>query len=161
MIFINLKKAFDTVDHQILLNKMRNYGIDRLEHQRFSSYSDNRKQFCKVNGICSEPAEINIGVPQGSGLGPLLFLIYINDLPFALKRTKATMYADDTAISFSSDNIEETEIDAVVNAELACLEKWLHGNELSLNVVRTQAMIIGSSQKLRKIDTSSFSALYK
>ena len=61
------------------------------------------------------------------------------------------MYADDTAISFSSDNIEE--IDAVVNAELACLEKWLHGKKLSLNVVKTQATIIGSSQKLRKIDT--------
>ena len=151
MIFIDLKKAFDTVDHQILLNKMSNYGINGLEHQWFSSYLDNRRQFCKVNGVCSDLAEINIGVPQGSCLGPLLFLIYINDLPFALKRAKATMYADDTAISFSSDNIEE--IDAVVNAELACLEKWLQGNKLSLNVVKTQAMIIGSSQKLRKIDT--------
>ena len=140
MIFIDLKKAFDTVDHQILLNRMRNYGIDGLEHQWFSSYLDNRRQFCKVNGVSSDLAEINIGVPQGSCLGPLLFLIYINDLPFALKRAKATMYADDTAISFSSDNIEE--IDAVVNAELACLEKWLQGNKLSLNVVETQAMII-------------------
>ena len=72
-------------------------------------------------------------------------------MPASLKRVKATMYADDTAISFSSDNIEE--IDAVVNAELACLEKWLQGNKLSLNIVKTQAMIIGSSQKLRKIDT--------
>ena len=78
-------------------------------------------------------------------------MIYINDLPFALKRAKATMYADDTAISFSSDDIEE--IDVVVSAELACLEKWLQGNKLSLNVVKTQAMIIGSSQKLRKIDS--------
>ena len=153
MIFIDLKKAFDTVDHQILLNKMRNYGIDGLEHQWFSSYLDNHRQFCKVNGVYSDPAEINIGVrvPPGSCLGPLLFLIYINDLPFALKRAKATMYANDTAISFSADNVEE--IDAVVNAELACLEKWLHGNKLSLNVVKTQAMITGSSQKLRKIDT--------
>ena len=152
MIFIDLKKAFDTVDHQMLLNKIRNYGVDGLEHQWFSSYLDNRRHFCKINGVCSDPAEISIGVPQGSCLGPLLFLLYINDLPFALKRAKATMYADDTAISFSSDNIEE--IDAVVNAELSCLEKWLQGNKLPLNVVKTQAMIIGSSQKLRKIDTS-------
>ena len=101
----------------------------------------------------SGPALIKIGVPQGSCLGPLLFLIYINDLPFALKKAKATMYADDTAISFSSDNTEE--IDAVVNAELACLEKWLQGNKLSLNVVKLQAMILGSSKKLRKIDTST------
>ena len=114
---------------------------DGLEHQWFSSYLDNRRQFCKVNSVWSDPAEISIGVPQGSCLGPLLFLIYINYLPFALKRAKTTMYADDTAISFSSDNIEE--IDAVVNAELACLEKWLQGNKLSLNVVKTQAMIIG------------------
>ena len=121
MTFLDLKKAFDTVDHQILLNKMRNYGINGLEHQWFSSYLDNRRQFCKVNGVCSDLAEINIGVPQGSCFGPLLFLIHINDLPFALKRAKATMYADDTAISFSSDNIKE--IDAVVNTELACLEK--------------------------------------
>ena len=61
MIFIDLKKAFDTVDHQILLNKMLNYGIDGLEHQWFSSYIDNRRQFCKVNGVSSDLAEINIG----------------------------------------------------------------------------------------------------
>ena len=151
MIFVDLKKALNTVDYQILLNKMRNYGIDGLEQKWFSSYLENRKQFCKFNGVSSDLAEINIGVPQGSCLGPLLFFIYINDLPFALDRAKATMYADDTAISFSSDNIEE--MDAVLNAELACLEKWLQGNKLSLNVVKTQAKIIGSSQKLRKIDT--------
>ena len=147
MIFIDPKKAFDTVDHQILLNKMRNYGIDGPEHQWFSSYLDNRRQFCKVNGVCSDSADFSTEVPQGPCLGPLLFLIYINDLPFALK---ATMYADDTTISFSSDNIEE--IRAVVNTELACLQKWLQGNKLSLNVVKFLAMIIGSLQKLRKID---------
>ena len=134
---------------------MRNYGNDGLEHQWFSSYLDNRRQITagRVNGVSSDPALIEIGVPQGSCLGPLLFLIYINDLPFALKRAKATMYAGDTAISFSSDNIEE--IDAVVNAELACLEKWLQGNKLSLDVIKTQTIILGSSKKLRKIDTST------
>ena len=73
MIFADLKKAFDAVDHQVLLNKMRNYGIDGLEHQWFSSYLHNRKQFCKVNGVSSDLAEINIGVPQGSCLRPLYF----------------------------------------------------------------------------------------
>ena len=72
-------------------------------------------------------------------------MIYINDLRFALRRAKATVYADDTTISFSSDNIEE--IDAIVKAELACLEKWLQGNKLSLNVVKKQAMILGPSKK--------------
>ena len=117
MIFIDLKKAFDKLNHQILQNKMRNYGIDGPEFQWFSSYLDNHRQFCKANGVNSDPAQIEIGVPQGSCLGPLLFLISIYDLSFSLKRTKAIMYADDTAISFSSDYIEE--IDAVVNAELA------------------------------------------
>ena len=145
VIFIDLKKAFDTVDHHILLNKMRNYEIDGLEHKWFSSYLDNSRQFCRVNAVSSEPAEINIGVPRDSCLGPLPFLIYINELPFALKRAKVTMYADDTAIVFFSNDMEE--IDAVVNAELACVEKWLQGNRLSLNVVKTQAMISGSSQR--------------
>ena len=101
MIFIDLKKAFDTVDHKILLDKMHHYGIDGLEHLWFSSYLHNRRQCCKVNGVTSDTAEIDIGVPQGSCLGPLLFLLYINDLPFALRKAHATMYADNTAISYS------------------------------------------------------------
>ena len=80
------KKAFDTVDHDILLAKLRKYGVENLEHSWFTSYLSNRKQFCKVNGICSKTKDIHCGVPQGSCLGPLLFLIYTNDLPFALKK---------------------------------------------------------------------------
>ena len=100
---------------------MQHYGIDGLQHQWFSSYHHNRRQCCRENGVTSDTIAISIGVPQGSCLGPLLFLLYIKDLPFALSKAQATMYADDTAISFSSDKIEE--INTVVNAELACLEK--------------------------------------
>lgn len=149
MIFIDLKKAFDTVDHQILLDKMQFYGITGLAHKWFSSYLDNRKQYCRVNGTTSSIENIDIGVPQGSCLGPLLFLLYINDLPFALKKAKATMYADDTAISYSSDKSEE--LDLVINEELSYIERWLQGNKLSLNVVKTQAMIIGSKPKIKKL----------
>ena len=120
MIFIDLKKAFDTVDNKILFDKMHHYGIDGLKHQWSSSYLHNRRQCCKGNGVTFDTAEINIGEPQGSCLGPLLFLLYINDLPFVLRKAHATMYADDTAISYSSDKIEE--IDAVVNAE-TCLPR--------------------------------------
>ena len=149
MIFIDLKKAFDTVDHQILLDKMQFYGIAELAHKWFSSYLDNRKQYCRVNGTTSSIENIDIGVPQGSCLGPLLFLLYINDLPFALKRAKATMYTDYTAISYSSDKSEE--LDLVINEELSYIERWLQGNKISLNVVKTQAMIIGSKPKIKKL----------
>ena len=100
MIFIDLKKAFDTVDHGILLDKMKFYGICGLKHDWYRSYLNNRKQFCKVNGVLSDIEDIDVGVPQGSCLGPLLFLLCINDLPFALKKAETNMYADDTMISF-------------------------------------------------------------
>ena len=113
MIFIDLKKAFDTVDHQILLDKMQFYGITGHAHKWFSSYLDNRKQYCRVNGTTSSIENIDIGLPQGSCLGPLLFLLYINDLSFALKKGKAAMYAEDAAISYSSDTSDK--LDLVIN----------------------------------------------
>ena len=120
-IFIDLKKAFDTVDHDILLAKLRKYGVDNLEFAWFSSYLTNRKQYCRVNGVSSKTEDIKCGVPQGSCLGPLLFLIYINDLPFSLKKGKVTMYADDTSISYSSKNMED--INQTLSSELGHLKQ--------------------------------------
>ena len=108
----------------------------------FQSYLENRSQFCRVNGACSDLKDIACGVPQGSCLGPLLFSIYINDLPLALHKCNLTMYADDTSISYASKNIGE--LDTIVNRDLDCLNEWLQGNKLSLNVVKTQAIVIGS-----------------
>ena len=147
MTFIDLKKAFDTVDHQILLDKMHFYGITGHAHKWFSSHLDNRKQCCRVNGTTSSIENIDFGVPQGSCLGPLLFPLYINDVPFALKKAKTTMYADDTGLSYSSHTNDE--LDLVINEELSCIEKWLQGNKL--NVVKTQAIIIGSKPKIKKL----------
>ena len=148
-IFIDLKKAFDTVDHDILLAKLRKYGVDNLAFAWFSSYLTNRKQYCRVNGVSSKTEDIKCGVPQGSCLGPLLFLIYINDLPFSLKKGKVTMYADDTSISYSSKNMED--INQTLSSELGHLKQWLQGNKLSLNVLKTQALVVGSKPNIKKI----------
>ena len=111
LVFIDLKKAFDTVDHKILLQKMNMHGVTGLEHDWFTSYLENRKQFCRVDGTSSDVRRINCGVPQGSCLCPLLFLIYINDLPFSLQKSHVSIYADDTAISLSSKSIGDLQND--------------------------------------------------
>ena len=98
MIFIDLKKAFHTVDHEILCKKMAHYGVLGRELSWFKSYLDNRRQYCRVNSVDSNMENIEVGVPQGSCLGPILFLFYINDLPCIIKNSKVSMYADDTSL---------------------------------------------------------------
>ena len=98
VIFVDLKKAFDTVDHKILVQKLAHYGIHSSELMWFKSYLSNRSQFTRVNGVDSKVQNIDIGVPQGSCLGPLLFLLYINDLPKITNNAKVYMYADDTIV---------------------------------------------------------------
>ena len=130
LVFIDLKKAFDTVDHDILCKKLEYYGIQERQLAWFKSYLANRKQFSKVNGIDSSVEEINVGVPQGSCLGPLLFLIYINDLPRSVQGSRMSMYADDTSICHKSSDIAQ--LNGAINSDLALVEKWLKGNKLSL-----------------------------
>ena len=136
IVFMDLKKAFDTVDHDILLGKLSHYGIKNTEHKWFSSYLGNRRQCCRVNGITSNVENMTCGVPQGSCLCPLLFLLYINDLPFALKCSKVTMYADDTSLAHSAKDVKD--IISTMNIELENLKVWLHGNKLSLNVAKNK-----------------------
>ena len=102
LISIDLKKVFDTVDHEILCQKLEHYGVVGKGLSWLTSYLSNRKQYCRINGVDSNINDINAGVLQGSCLGPLLFLVYINDLPCIVKNAKVSMYADDASTYHSS-----------------------------------------------------------
>ena len=103
-LFLDLKKAFDTVDHEILISKLAKYGITGIENNWYKSYLTNRSQYCSIDGQVSDIMEIDCGIPQGSCLGPLLFIIYLNDFEHCLEHSRANMYADDTEITISSNN---------------------------------------------------------
>ena len=130
--------------------KIKRYEVTGLENKWFTSYLDNRIQFCKINGTSSQLKEMTCGVPQGSCLGPLLFLLYINDLPFVLQKSYVSMNADDTAISLSSKNNDELQIDLFL--DLLKLQDWLNANKPSLNVVKTQSLVLGSAPKIRRLE---------
>ena len=128
------KKAFDTVDHEILCKKLAHYGVLGRELSWFKSYLANRRQYCRVNGVDSNMENIKVGVPHGSCLGPLLFLVYINDLPCIIKNSKVSMYADDTSLYHLSKDISQ--LNGAINEDLGKLDRWLKGNKLSLKVTK-------------------------
>ena len=130
-IFIDLKKAFDTVDHSILLKKMEHYGIKNSSNNWFKSYLSDREQFVTINGIESERTKMICGVPQGSVLGPLLFLLFINDLPNS-NNFLTLLFADDTTFQVSGENLEQ--LFEMANSELEKSSVWFQANKLTLNV---------------------------
>ena len=138
-IFIDLRKAFDTVNHKILLKKLEHYGIRDVSYNWFESYLTNRRQYVFLNGESSQVKNVSCGVPQGSVLGPLLFLIYINDLPNISKILDFYLFADDTNIYFEAESPEKLE--TVLNKELKQLHTWLIVNRLSLNIEKTNFVI--------------------
>ncbi|CAB4019925.1 Hypothetical predicted protein, partial [Paramuricea clavata] len=148
VVLIDLKKAFDTVDHQIL-KKLELYGIKGQALSFLESYLSNRNQKCQIQGSVSSEKLIKCGVPQGSILGPLFFLLYINDLPQCLDKTKPRLFADDTNLTVSGNSI--TDLETAVNSDLEKLRKWLIANKLSLNVAKTEFMLIGSKQMIKNI----------
>ena len=140
-LFLDFKKAFDTVDHRILLSKLNYYGVRGLTYSWFESYLNNRKQFTSVGNSKSQTKLIKFGVPQGSVLGPLLFLVFINDIANISTLFKFTLFADDSTMStpFKPSNI--VNFASVINSELQELSGWLLANKMSLNIDKTNFMI--------------------
>ena len=152
VVFLDLKKAFDTVDHDILLSKLEAYGIKDSTYSFFKSYLNIRTQKCVVNGSISESKSLAFGIPQGTILGPLLFILYINDLPNCLENSEPQMYADDTHLTFAGNNVDI--IEQKLNQDLISVSNWLVANKLTLNKSKTEFMVIGSRQRLGAFDRS-------
>ena len=155
-ILIDFSKAFDTLDHNILLGKLNYYGIQGVALSWFKNYLTGRTQYVNYNGIKSEEIKLTTGVPQGSVLGPLLFLIYINDLCSASKIFHAILFADDTSLTATMSSFSpfrpKTKMDFEIlsnriNNELKLINEWLQINKLSLNVDKTKYMIFSNRQR--------------
>ena len=131
-LYLDFQKAFDTVDHEILLLKLNHYGIRGNVLNWFKSYLTNRKQFTFVDGVYSQASHINCGVPQGSVLGPLLFLIYVNDTQNAFKNATPKLFADDINLFLFHKDIKT--LYSLANTELESLNEWLLANKLSLSI---------------------------
>ena len=143
MILLDIQKAFDSVDHQILCNKLSAMGVQSIEW--FRSYLSGRNQVVSINGVESDPLAITCGVPQGSILGPLLFLCYMNDMPNAID-CLLLQYADDSALIYSDK--DPNNISKILSSNLKNGNKWLIENKLSLHMGKTELILFGSNRKL-------------
>ena len=144
-IIIDLKNVFDTVEYTILIHKLKALGVSKVSLAWFQSYLISRFQRTVIGQATFCNRHISVGVPQGSILGPLLFSIYINDLPTCLKHTSVTLFADDTALYRS------TELQQILNEDLASVAEWLNDHKLTLNAAKSKFIIIRSSQRLKSL----------
>ena len=150
-VFIELSKAFDSVNHDVILDKLEKSDMSTSVVNWFKSYLYERSQSVTVGGNISKSLPLNTGIPQGSILGPLLFIIYTSDLPSCLPlECKLFMYADDSTITCSSSNINEIENN--LNAALGRIYDWCVRNKLTINANKTKSMLIGSKQKFHNTD---------
>jgi len=146
-IYIDLSKAFDTVNHVLLLDKLQKFGIKGHALDWMTNYLTDRTQCTSVNGNLSSSLSVEIGVPQGSILGPLFFIIFVNDLPSVTKLCKVVLYADDTALFYAADDVNV--IQRSLLSDFLHISNWMDVNRLILNVDKTKSMIFGTHQRLK------------
>lgn len=147
--FLDLSKAFDTVDHDILLRKLLHYGIVGKSYKILKDYLSYRRFFVCINDQTSSMKNINVGVPQGSVLGPLLFIIYMNDFHNSLGATECLKYADDTVVFCSGTHLNECKL--TLSNELVTASRWFSTNMLKLNNAKSEFIIFGTNNKLRAL----------
>ena len=145
-IYFDLSKAFDSSSHTILITKLKHYDICDVALKLLKSYLENRKQYVQFENCTSDMKSIRNGVPQGLIVGPLLFLIYINDFPNFLR------YADDTTLFCCLEDITSDNKEVVLNNELQRVHSWLKAIRLSLNVKKTKYNMLFCKQKRLKLD---------
>lgn len=146
-VFLDLSKAFDTIDHMSLLQKLTNVGFTSSAVDWFKSYLSQRTQVTFVGDASSSAKHVPVGVPQGSVLGPLLFIIYINELPSVVNSCEVSFYADDTVIYYSTSDFQDLE--DKLNCDLANICQWFNDNFLTLNVSKCKFVLFGNQNKLR------------
>ena len=159
-VMVDFRKAFDLVDHQILLRKLQSYKCSDICLSWFKSYLSNRTQRVALNNEMSDSSEINCGVPQGSILGPLLFLLFINDLPLSLNDTTCCvdLFADDTTIY--EEQYDISTLRTSLQKSLNCLNEWCRQNGMVLNTLKTKVMLITSRQKRNHLQDCTLSLNY-
>ena len=152
-VFLDLSKAFDTIDHATLLTKLHFYGIRGIALEWFKNYLTDRTQFVSYRNVKSTYHDVTCGVPQGSMLGPLLFIIYTNDLPNALLHSKCILFADDTTVYHTSNDIKTLREN--IEYDMTSLSDWFRANKLSLNVLKTNFVLFAPKHKSLINDVSS------
>ena len=150
VIFLDLSKTFDLIDHSILKAKLKSIGIRGCAYSWFEDYLSGRTQTVCLNGSNSEEMSIRTGVQQGSVLGPLLFLIFINDLPNSIKHCKIVLYADDTAIFFAHKEVPM--IQSTLQQDLNALNNWFYENGLVVNCSKTNILLFGTNKRLANVN---------
>ena len=147
--FSTSRKLLTQQNHEILIRKLKVYGIDGIELEWFRSYLSCRQQYCTLNGHKSSSLQFTCGIPQGTCLGPLLFILYLNDFEYCLNISRANLYADDTEVSFSSNELSD--VARNFQAELKNISEWMRINKLSIHPEKTEFMVIDHPRRQSKL----------